>query len=221
MWWYIEDGEKKGPVAKEQIQDLLEKKELSLETLAWCEGMQNWEPLHELGFVLVEPEVVDLFCSVSPWRRFWARFLDMVLIGALVQALVGYLLWIPVEAFLLSSWGFTPGKWALNVFVRDKRGAKLCFDQALRRSFLVWLKGIWLGLPIVWMIGVYRSYRKVKNSGKTLWDQECETHVESKALPRGKAFVKLCIVLVLLSLLMIYGPVGSSINEALQNIQAQ
>jgi len=45
------------------------------------------------------------------------------------------LLWAFIEAFLLSSWGTTPGKSLFGVVVRDENGNKLSFFQSLKRAF--------------------------------------------------------------------------------------
>src|SRR4029079_10665387 len=106
-----------------------------------------------------------------PWLRFWARMLDrfwfFMAFGLAVNPLLGnvvariadvplfqvlvdpvlLLLYVPMEAWLLSRFGSTPGRALLRVQVRRLDGSLPVFSQALRRSFQVYLKGLGLGLP--------------------------------------------------------------------------
>lgn len=90
------------------------------------------------------------------WYRALARFCDYCLFFLALGAFTLFLpyfygplfyyylaiavpfLWIPVEAFLLSKWGTTPGKALFGLSVwRDSHGQKLSFLAALKRSFFI------------------------------------------------------------------------------------
>ena len=79
------------------------------------------------------------------------------------------LLWLPIEALLLSTWGFTPGKWLLRIAVRDPQGRRLTFRTAVRRSAVVWAYGLGGDSPFGLATAVF-SYAGLKRSGTTYWD---------------------------------------------------
>jgi uncharacterized RDD family membrane protein YckC len=139
--------------------------------------------------------------------RFAARTVDQALLvliiilifaaidpGVVELALAGWLLLaIPLEAALLSSWGTTPGKWLLGVTVRDGRGAKLRFGQALRRAAAVWTFGLALDQPIGFVTGPL-SFRRLRRSGATYWDALDGSRVDHAAVGGGGATVAILIV---------------------------
>ncbi|MFQ5480289.1 MAG: RDD family protein [Thermodesulfobacteriota bacterium] len=133
-----------------------------------------------------------------PWRRFFARTIDLffisiifivtfltigsllfprtvsVLIEALgnplISGVVVYVLWVPVEAFFIYRRGATPGKWLFGISVLDASGQTLTYPDALQRTFLVWIKGDGLGIPIVALITRIFAYKRLMRTGTTLWD---------------------------------------------------
>jgi hypothetical protein len=47
MWYYVEDGQQRGPVAEADLAALQRDGKINSETLVWREGMTNWQPLAE------------------------------------------------------------------------------------------------------------------------------------------------------------------------------
>ena len=85
---------------------------------------------------------------------------------------------VPVEAWLLSSFGATPGRALLRVQVRRLDGKLPSFAQALRRSAEVCWKGLALGLPLVNFVTMILSRLALERRGATPWDETNETRVE-------------------------------------------
>ncbi len=137
---------------------------------------------------------------IHPWRRYFGRMFDYTLSGIILGivslfvwptllaysefllVLIGGLLWIFIESFFLSSWGFTPGKFLVSTKVEKIDGRKLSYSEALYRSFLVWLKGVGCGIPLVSFITLYKSHSKLHNDGISSWDRECRTTVTHSEL---------------------------------------
>jgi hypothetical protein len=80
-----------------------------------------------------------------------------------------YLVWAPLEAVLLATWGFTPGKWLLRVSVRDARGDRLDPRAALRRAVVVWTFGLAMSQTIGLVTGLL-ARRRLRRDGATYWD---------------------------------------------------
>ena len=110
--------------------------------------------------------------TVSPvnyhsWRRFWARMFDYFLIGFLflllsrnsIFALNNIFLYsalqlivvISAEAFMLARTGTTAGKSFLGLRVVSP-SAPLDFNLAWKRTFWAYVKGLWLGIPIMMFV---------------------------------------------------------------------
>ncbi len=140
-----------------------------------------------------------------PWRRFFARTIDLFIVsivfivtfaflGAiffptavegllrtlgnpLISGVVVYLFWVPIEAFFISRRGATPGKALFGIRVLDKAGQRLSYPDALQRTFLVWIKGDGLGIPIVALVTRIFAYKRLMRTGTTLWDTSMGTVV--------------------------------------------
>ncbi len=80
-------------------------------------------------------------------------------------------LWTLVESVFLCIWGTTPGKIMLKVRIEKSNGEKIRFKEAINRSLQLWVNGWGTGLPIVSLICLAMSYRKLKTSGETSWDE--------------------------------------------------
>ncbi len=175
-------------------------------------GVVNYAEISDEALDIVEKSDV----TVSPWLRFFARKYDYFIFSVFFsfflfffppyvvrnQVLLSLLIifiWVFVEAGFLSFFGTTPGKWIFNLKIRNFKGEKLSFSDSLTRSFLVWLKGIALGLPIISIIAMYISGNKLKKEGITDWDYK----VGSLILQEKKLSVFKIIVSVLIGILIV------------------
>ena len=120
-----------------------------------------------------------------PWRRYFARGIDLALVGLpvsfvqyvllhrnyttvswwedIVCALIGWGLLLLLEPLLLARFGTTAGKWCMGITVTRPDGKRLSYSEALNRTALVWFYGAGLGLPLVELVCNYRSYRRYMN----------------------------------------------------------
>jgi uncharacterized RDD family membrane protein YckC len=124
-----------------------------------------------------------------------AILIDGKLIGELLRGPLVLLLWVPVEALLLSTAGFTPGKWLLGLFVRDAGGGRLSFRAALRRSAGVFAWGLALG-SVIGLVTALMAHRRLKKRGATYWDEIDALEVHERDVSAWRVAVA-AIVLVL------------------------
>lgn len=143
-----------------------------------------------------------------PWRRFFARVVDVYTTGLTVFFVLAFALrffspekfaelselvnnkfissfiilalWFPAEAIFLKTLGTTPAKWLFGIRVHCSDGSRLSFRQALDRSFLVWMQGIGFGIPIVVLFTQLYAYQRLTNTGTTLWDSSSNAVVTHK-----------------------------------------
>ena len=109
-----------------------------------------------------------------PWRRYFARGIDLALVGLpvsfvqyvllhrnyttvsrwedIVCALIGWGLLLLLEPLLLARFGTTAGKWCMGITVTRPDGGRLSYSEALNRTALVWFYGAGLGLPLVELV---------------------------------------------------------------------
>jgi uncharacterized RDD family membrane protein YckC len=99
--------------------------------------------------------------------------------------------WIPVEAFLISRFTTTPGKWLLGIRVTDDLGQPLSYLAALKRSAIVLAIGNGLGLPTLMLLPLLQagmSWVLYQRSGSTLWDRVAGSSlVHERPTPLGFA----------------------------------
>lgn len=148
--------------------------------------VQSMEDNEDDPYSWVKPKIEY---PVRPWVRYWAKQLDFSLAGIPLGGLAAFLVSVLpafsgivfviiilpicaiVEALLLSTWGYTPGKWLLKVKVRTEAGNRLTFLEALKRSFSVIYHGMGLGIPIISMITSFKSFERLIDNGFTKWDE--------------------------------------------------
>jgi uncharacterized RDD family membrane protein YckC len=133
-----------------------------------------------------------------PWRRFFARTVDICTAGfalflllifafsatmpeqatgfltaienPIAASVILYLIWLPAEALLLSLFGTTPAKWLFGIRVVHPGEKHLSFIDALKRSLLVFVQGVGFGIPFVALFTQLFAYRRLTKTGTTLWD---------------------------------------------------
>jgi len=171
-----------------------------------------------------------------PWRRLFARTVDtctagfalfLLLIFAfgammpdqaagfakaienpIVAGIVLYLIWLPAEALLLSMFGTTPAKWLFGIRVAQPSGDLLSFSEALNRSFLVFVQGVGLGIPLVALFTQLFAYRRLTTTGTTLWDTSANAVVAHKKWGVFRALICTAAVLVVLVLMSALNAAG-------------
>jgi hypothetical protein len=159
---------------------------------------------------LAPTEIAPVVDRPRPWVRLWARYFDVWIFVLPTSYVIGFafatadpvaaarlfgnpvsgwvvgmvcsFLWVFVEAGLLATFGTTPGKAWLRVRVRTSDSMIPPFPTALTRSFLVWIGGTGLGIPLVAMITQLFSYSRLTSKGSTWWDESCGLKVECRRI---------------------------------------
>jgi len=163
-----------------------------------------------------------------PWLRFFARTIDVyfgstiILIvlsyavgyffpqnvtgylelieNPIISVFILYLLWIPIEALLISTTSTTFAKWVFGINVLSKTGDKLDFIASMKRVFLIFFKGEALGIPIIILFTRIAAYKHLKKTGTTLWDNSVCSVVTHKKLGILRKFA--CVFLTIITLLL-------------------
>lgn len=208
-----------------------EKGAVSVEPFSTESSDSEPSPFNELDLkkdpVLEDQSKTFLGGTTHPWRRFFARTVDVTALGGflficlafcvgylfpqnaaefakaienpIIAAVVIYLLWIPFEATFLALAGTTPAKWLFGIRVLDSCGAYLSWGTALQRTFLVFIQGEGLGIPLVTLFTQIFAYRRLTKTGTTLWDASVNSIVTHR---RWGFFRALFCVLAVIAVLM-------------------
>ena len=141
-----------------------------------------------------------------PWRRFFARGIDLMLTGLpvsfvqyvllhhnltnvsrwenIVCDLIGWVLLILLEPLLLARFGTTAGKWCMGITVTRTDGKKLSYREALERTALVWVYGVGLALPLVELVCTYLSYRRYTRGEDLEWEEGSIERFDERGMGR-------------------------------------
>jgi hypothetical protein len=152
--------------------------------------------------ILVEEKRKILPAIDFGWTRLFARLFDYAIIYAAGHFIPLFsnkfwipwqpLVWIPIEAFLLTTWGSTPGKYLLHLKVTPK----LSFRDAWKRSVLVWFRGMGMGIIFLEFFCLANAYQKLRLFKTTSWDRDCRTQILQGPLTQARfAIIALLAIL--------------------------
>jgi len=158
---------------------------------------------------------------VHPWRRYFAKTIDLVVIltvlgflGGLVLAfvyppllptslistiifsaivLIGYCI---IEAVLISAFGTTLGKAIFRTGIVNENGQKLEIINSLARSFFCGVAGIGAGIPVVSLMTLIMGYTTLNADGVTPWDQHTGAFVVHEEMTRLNWFFGISIFIL-------------------------
>lgn len=248
QWWYAADGTKKGPVNTEELKTLLVENKITPATMVWREGFDAWVPfsgveeLKPLAQSLppepppINPEERGHLIALpmaGPWRRFFARIIDMWTLGialgfaisyAIASQSTAFALWIQkpgseylfgwfvapfvmvAEAGIFGLFGTTLGKAMLGVKVINVDGQRITAMQYLKRQLGVYWYGLGTAFPFVPLFTMARQHGRVK-AGKQAGYDEGRFNVKAKKL----SVVRIIFVVIAIFLLL-------AVNGALQQM---
>ncbi len=158
-----------------------------------------------------------------PLLRFWARIIDYLWFTVTIWMIIGLalpqsaldwlvrlyfkgapldpvilLLFVPVEAWMLSRRGTTLGKALLRVQVCRLDGTLPSYKQAIQRSLLVFVKGFAMGLFLLSLFTMSFSRARLLQRGTTSWDETTELRVEHGEPEVWRYVLLFCAALVML-----------------------
>ncbi len=151
-----------------------------------------------------------------PWRRYFARMVDLELYALIVGLLIrDFLLrnllltvftfsaMLLTEPLLLYLFGTTPGKAIFGIRVTDAEEGRLPYGRGLERTWMVLLEGMALNIPFLGWYFQYRCLQAAENGDALSWEQDSElTYKDAQLWRNGLCAVVYCGLLVCRFLLM-------------------
>ncbi|MFN3656924.1 MAG: RDD family protein [Pseudolabrys sp.] len=251
-WYYSETGEQShGPISIEDLGRILVGKNNSANFLVWFPGMPDWTragnvadlkryfqqnappPLRaKPNDAVVMAPVQSTPSVLHPWRRYFARILDLYIFMLIfffflgvafpelsatnqtrgtdyLYTLIGLAAYSVFETFCLNVFGTTFGKLLYGIRLETKAGDQIAFIAALKRSLSIWVRGLGLGIPIIALVTLVVAYRTLLKEGQTSWDRDFNFVVLHRDLSIFRWFVIAVAWLLLLSIWAILIAAGS------------
>ena len=131
--------------------------------------------------------------KAQAWKRFWARMFDLFLFGFVFMVITIHLrilqthpiyyfiaqtlFTITLEAIFIWQNSTTPGKKFLGMYVVSSDNRKLTLAETWYRTFWVYVKGIWLGIPVMMFVPAWFSRNAFVKNGITIWDLAARTEI--------------------------------------------
>lgn len=200
-WFFYRGLAQAGPVGEDELRRMMARGEIARDAMVFREWMPSWRSAEEVfgeeAFAAPLPVAeAPRFAATPPrpWLRYWARSFDMLLFALILAAAAApvlaaagvalekvspaffappaTLLYALLEAWMMSRFGATPGKWLLGIVVRFPDGSLPTYREALRRSALVAWRGQGLGLPIVGVVANVLAYARLGVERRTTWDRD-------------------------------------------------
>ncbi len=168
----------------------------------------------------------DEFITFLPFMLF-GDFINICMFGtdervskvfSIVGRVIGYFFSSFVEAFCLSVFGSTPGKWLMGLTIKNIDGANLTFREALLRNWKLRFEGLGLGVGIFVIICLTSKCYEYMNEGIVSWDKKDDKPyvvITSHKVSIWKKVICLLSLLILffIALLGIYDSIKEKINQ--------
>lgn len=159
-----------------------------------------------------------------PWRRYFARMLDIFIYSSIWSAVLIFLfhvsmirrgsLWdifdtfiavgmmLFIEPLLLNKFGTTPGKALFGLRIETSSGEKLSYMEGLDRTWHVIGVGMGYNIPIYSLVRLWKSYKLCRDESIQPWDEYCAYSIKDTKWYRGLSYIVANIVLVGLVIVM-------------------
>ncbi|MCH4886232.1 RDD family protein [Acidaminobacter sp. JC074] len=144
-------------------------------------------------YLEINQEVKRVNRVKHPWRRFFARSLDMAIYSIIIttfealvlhvdtsgqpfvsilETFIAILIMLALEPLMLSTIGTTPGKWIFGLVIRKTDGRKITYGEGFQRTFVLLGKGLGFQLPIYTLYRQYVSYKDCSDGEELAWDED-------------------------------------------------
>jgi len=157
------------------------------------ENKDRRRSMQDLNIGFPEGENENLPQVFRPWRRFFARMLDLGIYsipwtafiafvlnvnisnrsiwGNMLDAYAAMILMLFIEPLLLKLFGTTPGKAVFGLRVISDRGEYFSYFEGFERTWRVLGRGYGFNIPIYGLVRLWKSYKTCANNEVQPWDE--------------------------------------------------
>lgn len=177
------------------------------------------------GFRAGTPTPASSPSSFHPWRRFFARFIDVplaliatfaaiFLVAKVLQFNTGkdfysdmqnsgatFLIFfaltvIAYEAYFIEKFSATPGKLVFGISVTSRTGEKLGTGKAILRSIYANVIGQGIHIPLFAAIANIAGLVLLRKTGSTYWDNQADSVVQCQPMSKARTISAILAVVV-------------------------
>lgn len=154
----------------------------------------------------------------NPWRRYFARMLDVFMYnvlwstfialvfqinlanrsdwGNILDSAIAIILMLFLEPLWLSKLGTTPGKAIFGLRIGLHDGSRLSYGQGLERTFGVIASGMGFNIPIYNIVRLWKSYNLCIREEAQPWDYSTSYSIKDKKSYRAALYIGANIALI-------------------------
>ncbi len=159
-------------------------------------------------FEVNEDKLAQVF---HPWRRYFARMLDIFIYTCIWSAVLIFLLHVSmvrrgslwdlfdtfvavgmmlfIEPLLLNKFGTTLGKALFGLRIETSSGEKLSYKAGLDRTWHVIGAGMGYNIPIYSLVRLWKSYKLCQTETIQPWDRYCAYSIKDTKWYRGLGYI--------------------------------
>ena len=149
--------------------------------------------------------------AFNPWRRYFARTLDLVIynllwtafiafvfnvnvairsnFGNIVDSYIAFVIMLFLEPLLLHFFGSTLGKSIFGFRVERSDGSRLSYREGLERTWGVISSGMGYNIPIYNLIRAWKSYTLCTEYETQPWDEQISYTIKDTKWYRGVIYI--------------------------------
>ena len=163
----------------------------TLDPRPWLAELERPPVPDSLRYAPPEDRYVPPESARHPWRRYFARAIDLLICGtirlavyalclhwnqprnlwtALLNTYVDWGLMFLLEPLLLHFWGTTPGKAVFGISIRGENMEKLTWKEALLRTWRVFGQGNGYEIPIYNLWRLWKCYQVCQAGEREPWE---------------------------------------------------
>lgn len=144
-----------------------------------------------------------------PWRRYFARCMDVEVCGLITQAVfydylnsqlvslaAGFALLLLLEPLLLHFFGTTLGKWIFGISVTDGEERRLSYGDAVERTWTVIWEGQAMNIPVISWYFLYKNYNLCEEGEPLPWEWDSEVSYRDDKAWRWLVYFLVDIILI-------------------------
>jgi uncharacterized RDD family membrane protein YckC len=245
MSWYVRNGGREiGPISEQTLRAMSATGQLDVATLVRRSDSAQWLAVTAVPAIVPPPgaaplpqrlalragpapqqgaleEVAHDEDIATPWRRLWARLLDVFLciyllgfvLGAVRpslfqsggteaahQQLIAWLL-MPVvmvlDSIIYAMFGNTLGKAIAGIAVRRERGGRLPLFTYLKRNFELYFFGLGTLFPLITLVTLIGSFRRAERDELMSWDLSADSRVVARSTNPARTWIVALVYIVL------------------------
>jgi len=144
-----------------------------------------------------------------PWRRYFARCMDLEVCSLLMEAVfydylnsqvvslvASFVLLLLLEPLLLHLFGTTLGKWILGIRVLNGEERRLSYGAAMERTWTVVWEGQAMNIPLISLYFLIKNYNACERGEPLPWEWDSEVSYRDEKMWRWLVYFLVDIALI-------------------------